>query len=128
MKVFIADDSDHIRSSIKGLLNDISGVEVIGEASETKNLDEIIIGLKPNAVILDIKMPGGGGIGVLKKIKEKDPSVFVIMFTNYGHDIYRKKCMELGADFFFEKSVEFEKIETVLNKLAHDLSVSTLNN
>ncbi len=126
MKVFIADGSDHIRSSIKGLLNDISGVEVIGEASETKNLDEIIIGLKPHAVILDIKMPGGSGIGVLKKIKEKDPSVFVIMFTDYGYDIYRKQCMELGADSFFEKSKEFEKIETVLKKLAQDLNISPL--
>jgi DNA-binding NarL/FixJ family response regulator len=124
MKVFIADDSDQIRSSIKDVLHDIAGVEVVGEASNAENLTETIGRLRPQVVILDIRMPGGSGIGALKKIKAQYPSTVVIMFSDYSYKLYREKSMELGADFFFEKSIEFEKIETVLKKLTYDSSIS----
>ena len=45
------------------------------------------------------------------------PSCVVIIFTNYPYPQYRKKCMEAGADFFFDKSMEFEKIPEVLGQL-----------
>lgn len=128
MKVFIADDSDQIRASIKDMLDDIAGVEVVGEASNAENLTETIGRLKPQVVILDIRMPGGSGIGALKKIKAQHPSTVVIMFSDYSYKLYREKSMELGADFFFEKSNEFEKIETVLKKLTHDSSMSPMKN
>ena len=71
---------------------------------------ESISRLQPDAVILDIRMPGGSGIDVLKKIKKNYPSTLVIMFTNYPTAQYRKRCLDLGTDFFFDKSTEFDKI------------------
>ena len=128
MKVFVADDSYQIRSSLKDMIDDIAGIELIGQASDVVNLPDTIKSLKPHILILDVKMPGGSGIGVLKKIKDEHPSTTVIMFTDYSYNIYREKCMELGADYFFEKSREFEKIENILKNLKHDFIVSQLEN
>jgi len=69
----------------------------------------------PDVVILDIKMPGGNGIDVLNEIEKNDQVPVVIMLTNYPYPQYKKKCMDAGADFFFDKSREFEKVIEVLS-------------
>jgi DNA-binding NarL/FixJ family response regulator len=122
MKVFIVDDSDQIRASIKDMLSDVPGVEIAGEASHVGNLIETIKRVRPHVIILDIRMPGGNGFSVLKEIKKELPSIIVIMFTDYSYDLYRKKSMELGADFFLEKSSDFEQIYTLLNNWTKDSS------
>jgi len=68
-------------------------------------------------VILDIRMPGGSGIDVLEDIKKINAAPIVIILTNYPYPQYRKKCMAAGADYFFDKSSEFEKVTEVLKKL-----------
>ena len=74
--------------------------------------------LKPDAVILDIRLPGRSGIQVLKEIKAAHPETVVIMLTNYDFDQYRRQCLQLGADYFFNKTLEFEKVMTVLAERA----------
>ena len=120
IKVFIADDSSVIRDRLNALLSDLPGVEVIGEAGDAEETLKGIQELNPDVVILDIRMPGGNGIGVLKKIKKNDSCPVVIMLTNYPYLQYRKKCTDLGADYFFDKSTEFERIIEVFNKLIHE--------
>jgi len=117
MKVFLVDDSAIVRERLVTMLSEVQGVEIAGEA---ENLHDAIKGfekLKPDVVILDIRMPGGNGIDVLENIKEKRPATKVIMLTNYPYPQYRKKCMDSGADFFFDKSTEFRKVVEVLNHL-----------
>jgi len=53
------------------------------------------------------------GINVLRKIKKQSPETVVVILTNYPYAAYRKHCTELGADFFFDKSTEFEKIKSI---------------
>jgi DNA-binding NarL/FixJ family response regulator len=60
--------------------------------------------------VLDISMPGGSGVHVLETIKREQPALKVIMLTNFGHEQYRQKCLQLGADHFFDKTTEFEKV------------------
>ena len=120
MKVFIADDSDIVRERLKEMLSEISEVEIIGEAGDGEEAIKGILELHPDVVILDIRMPGGNGIDVLQAIKRGDPAPTVIMLTNYPYPQYRKKCMDLGADYFFDKSNEFEKVVEVLEQLIQD--------
>jgi DNA-binding NarL/FixJ family response regulator len=88
------------------------------EAGDVVEAINSIQGLRPDVAILDIRMPGGNGIGVLKAIREKNINTKVIMLTSYPYPKYRKKCMEVGADFFFDKSTEFKKICEVLKQAA----------
>jgi len=115
MKVLIADDSCEVRERIKMLLSEVEKVEMIGEAENVQQAIEHIRQQGPDVVILDIKMPGGNGIDVLKEIEKNDQAPVVIMLTNYPYPQYKKKCMDAGADFFFDKSREFEKVIEVLS-------------
>ena len=95
------------------LLQQIHGIEIVGEAIKVDEAMQSIEDLKPDIVILDIKMPGNG-INVLKMIKKKIFAPKVIIFTNYPYPEFRKKCFELGADYFFDKSFELEKLIKIL--------------
>jgi len=117
MRVFIADDSAVLRERLIEMLSEMKKVEVVGQAGDAIEAQESIIKLKPDLVILDIRMPSGSGIDVLQNIKEAGLTPKVIIFTNYPYPQYRKKCKALGVDFFFDKSSEFEKFTEVLKKL-----------
>jgi DNA-binding NarL/FixJ family response regulator len=121
VKVFIVDDSAFIRERLRIMLLELKDIEVIGQANNPQEAIKAIPKLKPDVVILDIRMPGGNGIDVLKNIKKDRDSPLVIMFTNYPYPQYRKKCKDAGADFFFDKSTEFEKVTDVLKKLIKNL-------
>ena len=117
MKILIADDSKMIRERIIAMISVIPGVEIVGQAENAGEAIVFIEVLKPDVVILDIRMAGGGGIEVLKKIKQKKIEIVKIILTNYPNSQYKKKCFELGADYFFDKSTEFNKITGVLSNL-----------
>lgn len=117
MKVFLVDDSAIVRERLASMLSEIKYVEIAGEAENAHDALQDIEKLKPDAVILDIRMPDGNGIDVLEKIKKSRPAIQVIMFTNYPYPQYRKKCMDYGADYFFDKSTEFERVAEALKRL-----------
>ena len=120
MKVFIADDSKIFRERLKEMLTELTEVEIIGEAEGALETTKRIRKLNPDVVILDIRMPDGSGIDVLKHIKKNNPAPPVIILTNYPYPQYRKKCMELGADYFFKKSDEIEGVLEALKQLIQD--------
>jgi DNA-binding NarL/FixJ family response regulator len=115
-KVFVADDSPIVRERLISLLMELPNVQVIGETGGALEAIDSIRRLKPTAVVLDISMPGGGGMSVLETIKKEDHAPMVIMLTNFANEPYRRRCLQLGADYFFDKSSEFEKVIHVLRK------------
>ena len=58
--------------------------------------------LMPAVLILDMAMPGGGGFNVLRVVKQRPCTPLVIVLTN--HPAYRQRCLDAGADYFFDKS------------------------
>ena len=117
MRVYIVDDSEVVIERLKTILSEVKEIEVIGHANNPFDAIHGIRTLQPDAVILDLQMPGGSGIGVLLSIKRDNSAPVVLVLTNYPYPQYRKKCMEAGADFFFDKSTEFERIPEVLKRL-----------
>lgn len=118
MKILIADDSDILRNHLITIISELEGVKIVGESLDTKSAIRDINKKKPDLVILDIRMPGEGGIHVLKVVKEKNPKLIVIIYTDYPYPQYRIKCLESGADYFFDKSTETEKMIESVKKLA----------
>jgi len=102
------------------MLINFDGVEIVGQAHNAKDAIRSISELNPDVVILDIRMPGPSGIDVLKDIKAKKLPSRVIILTNYAYTQYRKKCEELGADYFIDKVTELEKIPKLIEVLAKD--------
>jgi DNA-binding NarL/FixJ family response regulator len=120
MKCFIVDDSIRVIEGVRALLASIEGLEFIGQATNANDAVEAILRLKPDVVILDIRLIGKDGVNVLERIKKERPPPVVIMLTNYPDPLYRKKCRELGAEYFFDKVTEIESFIKVLRTLAQD--------
>jgi DNA-binding NarL/FixJ family response regulator len=123
MKVFLVDDSAIVLEKLAVMVSGIEGVEIDGQATNEHDAIQSIVKLKPDVVILDIRLNGGGnGMNVLKRIKKEMPPPIVIMLTNYPYLQYRNKCKELGADYFFDKVTEIEKIYDTFKQLLKDKS------
>ena len=118
MRFIIADDSKILRERLAEALSEIEGVEIVGQAGDAIETQEAVERLKPNLVVLDIRMPKGNGIEVLEILKKMPNSPTIIMFTNYPYYQYRKRCMDAGADFFFYKALEFDKLLDTVRNLA----------
>jgi DNA-binding NarL/FixJ family response regulator len=123
MKVFLVDDSAIVLEKLAAMISGIDGVEIAGQALNARDAIQSIVKLKPDVVILDIRLNGGGnGMDVLKRIKNEIPPPIVIMLTNYPYPQYREKCQAMGADYFFDKVTEIEKIYDTFKQLLTDKS------
>ncbi len=119
MRVLIADDSAVVVERLVTLLSELEAVEIVGAAQTSDEATERIRQLQPDVVILDIRMPGGSGIEVLEAVKQSTPAPIVMMLTNFPYPQYREKCLRAGADFFFDKSTEFDQMIGVFRSLLH---------
>lgn len=118
MNVLIVDDSTPLRKRLVQMVLDINSVSTVGDA---RNADEALAAiptLDPDLVILDIQLPSGSGIDVLRTIKQTRPATKVIMLTNYPYPQYQEKCRELGADYFFSKSFNSNNLIALVERLA----------
>jgi two-component system response regulator YesN len=116
IKVLIADDSEVVRGKIKELFSELENVTVIGEAEDAKNAIKLGIDHRPDVMILDIKLSGKeDGFAVLREMKTIHPSIVTIMLSNNSEAFYKRKLTELGADYFFDKSNEFEAMLKVFS-------------
>jgi DNA-binding NarL/FixJ family response regulator len=125
IKVFVADDSIVLRERLLEMLREIPGVQVLGCAEDGLHAIDCIRKLKPDAVVLDIQMPRGTGLDVLKNVKHAgaSSSPTMIVFTNFPYPQYRKRALEYGAEFFFDKTTEFEKLRELFGQLTGALEV-----
>ena len=120
MRVFLVDDSLLIRQRLARMLLSVKGVQVVGEALQAREATSSILQIKPDLVVLDVQLLSGTGMEVLRSIKKVQPAPIVIIVTNFPE--YRKKYLEAGADFFFDKSTEFHNIPLVLGRLIKESS------
>ncbi|PYT56325.1 MAG: response regulator [Acidobacteria bacterium] len=125
MKVFIADDSKIVVDRLADLLRDVRGVEVAGQAGDALEAVRCIRQVNPDAVILDLQMPGGSGLDVLRAIRPDHPGLYVLICTNYAYPQFREECLSAGANYFLDKSTEFEKIPDILRGLLGKVSKTT---
>ena len=117
MRVFITDDSELVVERLQDLLKDVSCVEVVGQAGNVLDGVSSIQKTNPDAVILDLQMPGGSGLDVLRAIRRGHPRVQVLICTNYPYSQYKAQCMAAGANYFLDKSADFDKIPAIFRQL-----------
>ena len=114
MKILVADDSDLVRERLVGMLSEIENIGVILEATNGLEARDMIVMEKPDVAVLDFRMPGWNGLDVLRDVKATNPATKIVILTNYPSAQYRSRCLEAGADFFFDKSNEFAKVLEVM--------------
>ncbi|MEI8202744.1 MAG: response regulator transcription factor [Bacteroidota bacterium] len=117
MKVVLADDSPLILERVLEMVSRFKLVEISGAYTNGTDTLEGIKTLQPDLAIVDINMPGLNGLEVLQEIRKENKEIKFIILTFYATDLYRKKAMELGADFFFSKVDDFEKVPMVIGEM-----------
>ncbi|MEM1202322.1 MAG: response regulator transcription factor [Acidobacteriota bacterium] len=114
IKVLIADDHMLFRQGLKKLL-EVEGMEVIAEASTGPETLERARQTEPDIVLLDVSMPGRGGLEVVQALKEQRRRPGVLMLTGHPEDHYAIRCLKGGADGYLTKDNASEQlIEAIL--------------
>ena len=120
IKVFLVEDSSVIRDRLIGLLNGIPGIAVTGYAEDANSAVTAILSTQPHAVVLDLQLKGSSGIDVLRSLRNANSGATVIVLTNYATAAYRKRCLDSGAQFFLDKTNEFESLPGIFEQLKSD--------
>lgn len=116
--VVIFEDNEGLRQSLVALLNDGQKYKVKGNFPDVSKADKQINDLRPNLVVLDIDMPGKDGISAIPVIKEIDPNISIVMYTQFEDDdkIFRSLCA--GADGYILKKTSPLKLFDALDEVS----------
>jgi DNA-binding NarL/FixJ family response regulator len=120
MRIVIADDSALIRERLQNMLLEFSQVDIVGSFNNGSDTLIALQTLKPDLAIVDIEMPGQSGLEILKEIRKEDSVLKFIILTFHATDYYRKLAVNTGADYFFSKVDDFDKVELVINNLLNN--------
>ena len=117
MRVLLTDDSVLILEWLQDTIGVNKQVEIVG--SFKNGIDALIAlkTLKPDLAIVDFKMPGLNGLEVLKEIRKENKILKFIILTYYSLDNYRQVAINAGADYFFSKVDDFEKVSLVVKEM-----------
>jgi DNA-binding NarL/FixJ family response regulator len=121
--VVIADDHALVREGTKQLLDEHSGLTVVGEAEDGQKAVEVVTRLKPDVVLMDIAMPGMNGIEATRRIKETCPATSVLVLTAYDDDQYIYALLDAGAAGYLLKNVGGEELARSIYAVAEGESV-----
>ncbi len=114
MKVLVVDDSAAVRARLVVLLSELPGVVDVVEARDaTEAIDASSRGAL-SVIVLDLHLPGEPGLALLPRLRRAHTDAIVIVLTNDSSAAIRRECNERGADFFFDKSNDFERIADVV--------------
>ncbi|NMP81067.1 UvrY/SirA/GacA family response regulator transcription factor [Pseudoalteromonas arctica] len=103
INVLLVDDHELVRTGIKRILDDVRGFKVIGEAKTGEEAVQFCRQHAPNIVLMDMNMPGMGGLEATKKICRYCPDVKIIVLTVNCEDPFPSKVMQIGAHGFLTK-------------------------
>lgn len=114
IRVLIADDEALVRRALQVFLTAESGMTVVGEASDGPTAVRLSLELRPDVVLMDIRMPGGDGIRAIEQLSADLPSTRTIAITTYGSDETVAAALRVGAVGFLVKDSEPEHITAAI--------------
>ncbi len=113
--IIVAEDHDFFRKGLVMVLNDIDFVKVVGEASNGKELIELLKTTPTDIVLTDITMPVMDGFEAIKIIKAHYNNIKIVVLSLHGDEEYLKQVIELGADGYILKNTDKDGLERALN-------------
>ena len=118
IRVLVADDHDLVRTGITRMLADVDGIEVIGEATTGEEALKLCRELAPQVVLMDIKMPGIGGLEATRKMAHQFPDIRVVVVTACDDDPFPSRLLKAGAAGFVTKGTPLNDMVQAIRSVA----------
>jgi two-component system invasion response regulator UvrY len=110
IKILLVDDHELVRLGIKRLLQDVHGLKVVGEASTGEEAIRLAKETIPDVVLMDVQMPGIGGLEATRKMVRHNPDIKVLALTIYGDEPYPSRLLQAGAVGYITKGCAAEEM------------------
>jgi DNA-binding NarL/FixJ family response regulator len=119
MKVFVVEDSAAVRERLVEMIREVKDIEVVGEAATYDTAVAGIIDTRPDVAVLDIKLANesGSGIDALIEVRKTLPGIRAIILSNYSTPQHLKASADAGAEYFLDKSIDFERVAEILQQM-----------
>jgi DNA-binding NarL/FixJ family response regulator len=123
IKLILAEDQVVVREGIKRLLQEDEEIDIVGCAGNGSEALELCDAFNPEIVLMDINMPVCDGVEGTKLIKQKHPSIKILILTMYNDDDNICRAMENGANGYVLKGIKPEDLIGTIKKLVNGLNV-----
>lgn len=110
INVLVVDDHDLVRAGISRMLEDIGDLQVVGQASSGEEALKKVRELKPDVVLMDVKMPGIGGLEATRKLLRSNPEIKVLAVTVCEDDPFPTRLLQAGAAGYLTKGAALEEM------------------
>ncbi|AXA24527.1 MULTISPECIES: response regulator transcription factor GacA [Pseudomonas] len=110
IRVLVVDDHDLVRTGITRMLADIDGLQVVGEADSGEAALKLARELKPDVVLMDVKMPGIGGLEATRKLLRSHPDIKVVAVTVCEEDPFPTRLLQAGAAGYLTKGAGLDEM------------------
>lgn len=117
--VLIVDDHELVRAGIKSLLSAVSGIKVLAEASNGEDAIKLARDKRPQVVLMDVRMPGIGGLEATRKLLRADPDIKVIALTVCNEEPFPSKLLQAGAAGYITKGSGMEEMVQAIQSVCH---------
>jgi DNA-binding NarL/FixJ family response regulator len=117
LRLLVVDDSAVAGSRLMSLLGSMPDVELLPQAWSVASARRAFYGGGPDVVVTDFSLPDGTGLDVVRYVKKVWPSTIVIVLTAESLGGVRRRCLEAGADFILDKSVEIDDLLRIVENL-----------
>ena len=126
IRVLLVDDHLVVRMGLSAVLREVPRLQIVGEAEDVAGAVERFTELRPDVVLMDLRLPGGGGIEALKLIREEFPAAKVVMFTTYDFEEDIHRALQAGAVGYLLKNISSGELAAALVS-AHEKGVVELS-
>lgn len=116
--VYLVDDHALMRRGIREVLESAGGITVVGESGTAQEAVRRIPALRPDVMLLDVKLPDGSGVDVCRRVRGVDPAIAALMITTYDDDEARSASLAAGAAGFVLKEVEVADLVRDVRRVA----------
>ena len=114
IRVLVADDQRVVREGLVMLLGLLEGIEVVGAAADGEQVLALVAELRPDAVLMDLRMPRLDGVAATRRLRERQPAVKVIALTTYDDERSVVEALRAGARGYLTKDAGAEEIRRAL--------------